>query len=66
VKHRPNVAPVRVRRFDPELGVDVVRGVGFRFVCVCGDRGRRRDTPAEARADGATHLAEQLEAAGAD
>ena len=47
--------PVRVHRLDPSLGVKVRRTVGHRFRCTCGARGRRRDTPAEARSDGRRH-----------
>ena len=51
-----SVEPVRIATLDRALGVNVRRTVGHRFRCTCGERGRRRDTPAEARSEGRRHV----------
>jgi hypothetical protein len=52
---KAHVAVIRRRRHDPDLGVDVLDVVGYRASCSCGDRGPRRDTYGEARADRNAH-----------
>jgi hypothetical protein len=57
VLHAVSVRPVRVRLRGVEHGADVLRGVGFRWVCSCGDRGKRCDDVEQARAGGRAHVA---------
>jgi len=55
VAHTLRVVPVRLRVRSDELAVDAVRGVGFRWVCSCGERGRVETTVAIARVAGREH-----------
>lgn len=56
--HKIAVRPVRIVMHDPERRVDVLRGVGYRFVCSCGELGPRRYTFAAAREEGMQHRAD--------
>jgi hypothetical protein len=58
VPHHLRVEPIRVRLPSPELGAYLLRGVGYRWVCSCGERGRRSASVALARAAGAEHRRE--------
>lgn len=53
--HRVKVDPVRVSHDDPGLQVRVLRIVGYRFYCTCGEHGRCRVAHAVARLDGIEH-----------
>jgi hypothetical protein len=55
---KATVRRITFRRRDPDLIATVVRGVGFRYVCECGEQGSRRDTWNDARADMRAHVAE--------
>jgi hypothetical protein len=52
------VSPVRVRHHDDDLGVDVVRVVGYRGRCPCGWRTATRDTYNQARRETLQHKRE--------
>lgn len=55
VAHHVAVVPVRLRVRLDELAVDAVRGVGFRWTCSCGERGRVERSVSLARAGGRDH-----------
>ncbi|HEY4441656.1 MAG TPA: hypothetical protein VGN14_14450 [Candidatus Elarobacter sp.] len=57
VLHAVSVYPVRIRLRSDELSVDALRGVGFRWVCSCGERGRVERSVRLARAAGKEHRA---------
>lgn len=57
VPHHLSVVPVRLRVRLDDLRVDAVRGVGYRWVCSCGERGRVERSVAIARAAGRAHRA---------
>lgn len=50
------VLPVRLREHDPVIGCDRLRGIGYRAVCSCGERGPARETVRQAREWTAAHL----------
>lgn len=57
VSHHVKVCPVRLREHSERLGVDVVRIVGYRCECSCGERGPARPTVTVARLWTFDHLA---------
>lgn len=44
------------RAHDPRLEVESIRGIGFVFVCSCGERGKIRGNVKSARIDGRLHV----------
>lgn len=62
---KASVYRVTVNVPDGDVTATVVRGVGFRYVCSCGEKGKRQPTWAVARADMKAHLAAHAESLGA-
>jgi hypothetical protein len=55
VAHHVKVLPVRLRERDAGLGCDRLRGIGFRAVCECGERGSVVGSVSHARAWSVEH-----------
>jgi hypothetical protein len=45
-QHRLRLVVVRVKRWSPELRAQLLRGVGYRYACSCGERSPVRPTVA--------------------
>lgn len=58
VLHAVTIVHVSLRSQDDERNrCDVLRGIGFQYVCRCGSKGRVRGARDLARQDGRAHLA---------
>jgi hypothetical protein len=53
--HRVEVVPVRHKMWDDDLQTWVLRTIGARYVCDCGDKGQVRALARQAKADGWLH-----------
>jgi hypothetical protein len=47
--HRVKLTPVRVKKYEAELGCDVTRVVGYRLKCSCGMQSAVKTRVAELR-----------------
>jgi hypothetical protein len=56
VLHRVSFQPLRVRYHDDDLGCDVLRLIGYRAVCSCGQRSQAKRSKRELRTWKRAHL----------
>lgn len=56
--HHTTVEPVRLRSWDVHLSCEVLRIVGYRMECTCGDKGKVHATVSAARGDLREHRAD--------